>query len=572
LSSSKVTCILQEKNGVFWFGTEDGLNRFDGINFTHYKMQADDEFSLPSNHITDLYLDDGQLRVNTMNGAVSYDHLHDRFLPPESNMLARAFDFHPRLKVRHGNDGAIWIASPEDGLSVYDSANRTVRRIITPSAAMEITDIDVMPDGRLLVCTRNNGLAIYDVEKDTLLTYSDVFDKERLNAVTSATSDSHGNIYIGTDGDGIFVFDEKRRRIMRSSMLEELGFSLDKANVNSLYVGMHDYLWIGMKYDGILVVGAEESGFRSFKQASNVTSIVSDDGNNLWIASDGGGLICLDSNGKVKGRYGRDYGGLPSDAVTNLLYDSRRQLWVAAGADGLFRLDNETGRFLPYPINVHIRCMEEDASGIIWIGTDGDGLLRLNPEDGSSRIFRSRPGNGLPGDYISALLSDGNNRLWIGGNAGLGLMNTDNYHIRLFNSDNGLNRANILSIAEAPDSIIWIGSSYGLSYYSTTDETFLPAASLPKIEGIAINAIVPDDDDLWLSTNEGIMRYTTSSGAVMHYSSSNSDINGNEYITGARCKTPEGKIVFGGTDGLTYFFPNDVLTDAVMPEVALIRL
>ncbi|GHU56949.1 hybrid sensor histidine kinase/response regulator [Bacteroidia bacterium] len=594
LSSSKVTCILQDSKGFFWIGTEDGLSKFDGYNFTVYKTQQADSLSLISNHITALYQDSNErLWVATIAGLEYYDYDYEGFVNVSLNQLGSAYI----RSMVNDKEGHIWMALQNKGISVYDPKTNTFQNYNTSNSQLPsntVFDIRQLKNGNMMICTLKEGVSIFDVHTHAFMTYTDVFNSPSTRSVVTAVEDSKGSILVGTEGNGVFEFDPLKRELKRYPLLEEFSNELDDANVSSLYIGFHDYVWVGLKYKGVFVAGNEQSGFRTIRKINYnpnslnynyVTGVTRDNEKNLWIATDGGGL----NHYNVQSRQFTHYTNrkdnplsISDNAVLSVFCDSRNRIWAGTHIGGLclFNRDKETFTRFMAPEGApsglqsdYIKSIQEDKHGALWLGTNGGGLTRLDPESETFRTYNSEDHKGLINDYIIVLYADSKNRLWIGTYFGLSCMDIDTESFIAYKDDSGLSNLSVFSIGESPDGSIWVGTTNGLNKFNPETNNFslvYPAVSTNSTA--VINGIIPNDNQLWLSTNKGIVRYDTDRKTAKLFNESNSGIDGDEFLPGSYYKSTEGEIFFGGTKGLTAFYPGEIGDSVTIQKVYITGL
>jgi signal transduction histidine kinase/ligand-binding sensor domain-containing protein/DNA-binding response OmpR family regulator len=644
LSSSKITCIEQEASGFFWIGTEDGLNRFDGYNLNVYKKQYGDSLSLINNHITALFQDSRRrLWVATVGGLEYYEPSVDGFINVSLNQPAHvvkhnqcvdimedrrgqlwfacfgrgvlryspetgeSFLFTPStdssslcsariLSVAEDKEGNLWFGSQDKGISVYNPGTNTFRNYTASNSRLPgnaVSDLRLLRDGNMLVATFKGGAAIYDADKGVFMTYPDVFDSPYTRSIFCTEEDGNGSILVGTEGRGVFEFDPVKRELRRYPILEEFATEFDDAKISSLYIGKHNYVWVGFKYKGVFVAGNERSGFRTIRKVNNnpnslnynyVTGIATDKDNDIWIATDGGGL---NRYHRATGRFTHyayrkeEPHSLRDNAVHSVFCDSRNRIWAGTYLGGLCLFDRETEHFTHFNTggstsgeleSDYIISIQEDSQGILWLGAYGGGLTRFDPIRQTFRTFRKHTDKGLADDYINILFADSQKRLWIGTNSGLSVLDIDREAFTAYGTNSGLSDLSVYSIGESSDGTVWVGTANGLNKYEAERDTFLRVfPGLPQ-ETAVINGIVSDNDCLWLSTNRGIISYSIHNADSKVYSQNNSGIGSDEFIQGAYYKSPDGEIFFGGITGLNLFYPSEIQDSVTIQEVYLTQL
>ncbi|MDR1500573.1 MAG: response regulator [Tannerellaceae bacterium] len=646
VSTSKITCITQEEEGFIWIGTEDGLNRFDGYDFTTYRKRYADSLSLVANHITALFYDSRHiLWVATVGGLVCYDPSRDGFVRAplagfeEAARLGRceailedrlgrlwfavsgygALRYSPvdggcvlfsagtegvgglcsnNISVMAEDvSGRVWLGSKGDGISVYDDVTGRVTGFDTSNSALEgntILDLKCLGDGDMLVAVRGRGLMVFDMERGVFLGYNDVFNTPGRQAVTCVAEDMAGNILVGTLGNGVFAFDRRRRTLDAYGLLGEFHSLLDDANISCLYFGKRGYLWVGIKYKGLFVAGSERSGFRSFRRTGDrdhslsynyVTGMATDKDGDLWIATGGGGLNRYrPSTGTFKHYiYNSSHRGLRDNVVLSVFCDSRGRIWAGTFMGGLCRFDHRTETFTHIAVykdgksggqhTGYVESIAEDSSGMLWLGLHGGGLVRYDTGSGAFRTFVSFgvfEGRDVGGG-VNILFCDSRDRLWIGTDNGLSRLDIDMEVFTAF-SLGGEGDMAVYSVDESPEGIIRVGAASGLYAHDIVRDRFLKIYPEGDGETAVVNGLVHVGDEIWLSTNNGIVSYSVHGGAVKTYTRRNSGLGGDEFLSGAYHKSDEGEIFFGGVTGLSAFFPGDVKDSVTIQKVYITGL
>jgi signal transduction histidine kinase/ligand-binding sensor domain-containing protein/DNA-binding response OmpR family regulator len=647
LSSTKVTTILQDNTNFLWIGTEDGLNRFNGYDFTIYKNQPGDPLSLISNHITALFQDSGnRLWVATIAGLEYYDLACDGFinvslnLPDEvlknnqctdiiedsrgklwfavsgygvvcyspdtgdSFLLAPVDSSVPSLcslyieSVEEDKDGNIWFASQDNGISVYNPTTQAFRNYNVANKALlsnAVFDLCLRSNGDMLISTLRQGLSIYDAGKKRFVSYPDVFNRQNIRSVFCANEDLDGNILVGTEGKGVFVFDPEKRELKQHPVFKEMVDEIGDSKVHSISKSNYNYIWMSLSYKGVFVMGYENTGFKSLRKIDNepnslnygqVTGITTDKEKNIWIATDGGGLNHYNPKTRQYTHYTYDPNdpqSISDNAVVSVFCDSKDRVWAGTYIGGLCLFNKEDGTFTHFRADKgnanalqsdFIKNIREDKRGNLWLGTNGGGLTRFDPESRVFRTFRSAENVGLASDHIIILFIDSKNRLWIGTYFGLSCMDTDSESFTFFDRSNGLSSLSVFSVAEDAGGTIWVGTADGLDRYNPENNTFTKVYPMhreyysPVVNGILTHN---SKDQLWLSTNHGIVRFSPETGQLKRYFF-NSGLQSNEFLLGSYYKSPDGEMFFGGVNGLNTFYPDDINEVPAVPKVHITGL
>ncbi|PYP89293.1 MAG: hypothetical protein DMF61_03500 [Blastocatellia bacterium AA13] len=486
LPQNSVNAIAQTRDGYLWFGTQEGLVRFDGVRFTVFDIKNTKE--LKSSYITALFEDDsGSLWIGTNGGGLT--KLRNGVFTTYNTTDGLAGQ--ELRTISGGRDGDIWIGTAGRGLNRFK-------------------------DGRFTTYTTRDGLSSNDV----LAVYED----------------SDKTLWIGTEGGGL----NRLKNGVFTVVTTKQG--LESNVVMSLCGDRNGNLWIGTRGGGLNRFSGGQFTNYTIKDGLSSDSIMAlreDRDGNLWIGTDGGGLNRF-RGGAFSAFTTKE--GLPSDIVGSLYEDQEGSLWVGTNGGGLNRLKD--AKFLTYTtleglVHNRVRPIYEANDGSIWIGTQGGGLSHL--KDGSftsttSRtglasndvraIYESRDGslwigssgglnrlkngvfttyktkNGLVNDYVRALNEDREGNLWIGTNSGLNRFKDGVF--TTYTTKEGLTNNFIRIIYQARDGSIWIGTSSGLNRFKDGKLT-----SIAGIDGLAdtvLSLYEDSDNTLWIGTGQAGLR------------------------------------------------------------------
>ncbi|MDJ0835006.1 MAG: two-component regulator propeller domain-containing protein [Acidobacteriota bacterium] len=410
LSEGHVFCILQDSRGFMWFGTRDGLNRFDGYRFKAHRRRADDPFSISNNYIYALAEDSkGNLWIGTRGGLNRYDHVTERFEAHEKPVNQAAnLSTHTVWDIvedpTRTGEQVLWLATEETGLVRYTPQTGQAQIFIHNESDPNSLPIDeiwslVLIDNRLWLGTFGGGLAVMPLAAPgQFTTFRNDPDRE-----DSLLSDS----------------------------------------ICTLFQDRRGKLWIGTRYGLSQTIPEDPTRFRNYRlehKDSNVLgtwvlALEEDHTGSLWVATHGGGLHRYLPETDTFERYrgnSSDPVALPDDKIRSLYTDRTGVLWVGTygngvafntPADRLFRHwkhVQDRPRSLSHNM---VNSILKDESGVLWIGTD-DGLNRL--EGNMVQVFQHRPQQkgSLPGEVVTALTMDRKGTLWVGTNgAGLSRFN-----------------------------------------------------------------------------------------------------------------------------------------------------
>ncbi len=397
LSQNSINCIYQDRTGFIWFGTQDGLNRYDGYEIITFRHDPADSGSISHSWIWDVHEDHYKnLWIATWYGLNRYD-LHTGkvsvYLPDSTDPGAITGD--RPAAICEDNAGNIWVGTWGGGLNKFiKDENRFEHYMHETGNSHSIPDNFVRTlftdrSGRIWVGTWG-GLAMMRQNKDSVTFKNYLTDAQTrfsgVARVMAIAEDRQGNIWVGSFGNGLYKIDPFGDKI--------INYLHDPGNDNS--ISSNDIASVIIDENGIVWVGTISSGLNRFDPATGKFKI-------------------YDTNSG-------DDNGIGSNEVYSLFEDRSGLLWVGAGGVNIINPKNK--RF--NVINIEqtsfkdIDSFCEDEEGNIWIGSNQNGLMRYNPAAGQSVIFKqksSRPGS-LSCNSVSDIIKDRQGNIWIGTRGG----------------------------------------------------------------------------------------------------------------------------------------------------------
>jgi signal transduction histidine kinase/ligand-binding sensor domain-containing protein/DNA-binding response OmpR family regulator len=505
LSNNNVNCIFKDANGFMWFGTDGGLNRYDGYKFKVFKHNAAAPNSLPDNFINNIYSGpENKLWIDTRQGICIYNSVTEKFSNDVRAELAR-------FKV---------------------STNQLSR-------------IKKDRDGNFWFLTVNKGIYCYYVKNHTTVYFSNSIKSPMVlhsNIVTDIIEDSHSYFWL-IYNDGVI-----EKLDTRTNTIPLRSYGLAKANNNKLepYSGILDnnnYLWIyalGSSL-GVYCYHTNTDALVNFNSDSGklrlnsnlIFNIILGQDNKIWVGTDHGGINLIDPlNNNVQYILNRDDDNKSLRSNCVILYkDDFGIIWAGTKKYGVSYYHKQINQFplirhyisdntsLPFE---DINCFKEESNGTLWIGTNGGGLINYNPVTKKYVQYKYDPKNpnSISNDIVISLCIDHEAKLWVGTYFG-GLNRFDGKKfIHYRHSDNNPSSVSddrVYSVIEDSGLRLWVGTFSGnINIFNRKSNSFLH----PHYNMLSDYTAAMYEDkqkNIWIARDKGIDVIEKNTGLVKHY-------------------------------------------------------
>ncbi len=581
LSQSSITCILKDSRGFMWFGTEDGLNKYDGTNFTIYRHTPNDDKSLSSSYINAIVEhEDGHLWIGTKNGLNYFNPNNEKFTryihdPKNAKSLVNNVVNALLMSI----DGQLLIGT-SNGLSLFNQDTAGFLKYIPTNIKSSYSVVSIVQDknGYLWVLSSEMLEKIKLENKSFSRIYS---QKSITSVINSGMLLDSLNLWIGSS-KGLVKFN-LHTEVATSIKFYGLDGSTDNRNkVFSIVCGKEGKLWIGTHGGGLINFNRITGEFQVVQHdpynrlslnSNSIRSLFLDKTKILWLGTFGGGINKYDPNQfnfKHYKHHPGDENSLSGSAVRSILLDKDDELWVGTHS-GLNRVDRKTNLIEAYKYDQNdistissntVRALKEDSKGIIWAGTWESGLNSFDKKTDVFTRYISLPSRIDSIGPVQALEIDSQDNIWIGGK-GLWQFNPKTNKYKSYFHDkknNDLDSYRIYSLCFDKTQSLWVGTQQnGLVYLNTKSGSikkyFHNKKDTLSISHNYITSIAEDKKGfLWVGTyGGGLNMLDISSGTFRHYNTTNGLLN--DVIYGILIDN-QGFIWFTSNAGLGRFNPN----------------
>jgi ligand-binding sensor domain-containing protein/signal transduction histidine kinase len=544
LSQTRVGQIAQDDQGFLWFGTQYGLNRYDGYEFKVFTPDPGQSSSIGGVYIQSLFKD----RRGTL--WVGGEGFLDRFDPATETFKHYRIAAHDRagidvivVHISEDTAGILWLATGQ-GLFRLDPMTGVVSHFVhDPDDPFSLSSSDIKSSGEdrkgtFWICSAA-GLDAFDRGTGRVTLHVPMVELRELYFV----EDRQGVFWIyHASGSGLEILDRTTHRLTHVVLSEH---DVHRSPPTSIYAALEDHdgtLWFGTGGGGLLKY--DPAGHRFIRYRSYPSDLQSIAGNNLaalfedregdiWIALHGAPLSLFTGRDPPFQKIPRDpdprYAS--SGPLVNSMYeDSHGTLWTSY-LGVLTGLDRKTGRYSSYPVGMaglgaDVVTIVEDPDGTLWLGTMGAGLAHFDPRSGRFRNFRHDPADrsSLSGDAVARLLIDHTGVLWVATWNGLDRFDRATGRFSFFRADTE-SRTLYSDLAEDGDGTLWLGGNSGVQHFDTATGKFTvyshDASKPGSLSSDHVNSLMIDrTGTVWAGTQYGLNRLERRTGTFTVYHAS----------------------------------------------------
>lgn len=620
LSHNTTNSILQDHNGFLWFGTKDGLNRFDGYNFKVFRNNPNNAKSIGSNFIKTLHEYAGFLWIGTDNGLFKYSEVDDSFeivndsynktildidndqsgnlwyiasgvlhkLNVDTEKTIETYDQFYSLLITSSNNGTIWVAS-HNHLYQYIADNKSFKKndvaVLASDNNFTLTALYAKSNDTILIGTRNHGALYYNSYSKKIHT---LLPKKYNSLFVRSFLPVNNQIWIGNES-GVIIFNEKTNSITHLAKSYNSPYSLSDNAVYSMISDNEGGIWVGTYFGGVNYFPKQFTPIQKFfpKVGENsisgnaVREIKKDNHGNLWIGTEDAGL------NKFNLKNGQFINYLPAANVNSLshynihgLLTDGDKLWVGTFERGLDVLNIKTGKLITHydskSTNSEMRSdfilhIYKTTTQQLFILTS-QGTYVYNPTKDCFVSFEGFPES----FHYTQFLEDTHKKYWAGSWDGVFSYHPTTKKKAVYkcqkDNPNSLSSNLVNGLFEDSYQNLWITTENGLNRYRKETDDFERFTVENGLPSNVTYAILEDDaGNLWVSTSKGMAQLNPKNNTINVFTKVNGLLS-DQFNYNSSFKDTDGTMYFGSVNGMIRFHPKEFLINDYHPAVLLTNL
>lgn len=591
LHNNKIHVITGAPNNNLWIGTENGLYYYQRNKASFKAIKLHNTLTDQAPHIRTLYLEGKTLWIGTYgNGLIKYNtQLNTTTTYTNLNKLCgnkiNAFTAE--------NSNSFWIGTENKGLSHFNPKTEEFTNYFwsaIPGEGLNDSTINDLyyntTENKLYIATWDGGINILNRENNTF-SYLCSNDKNTsqipLKTVRTLQAGKENKLWCGTFGDGLIELNTTNNSYQQYSANDATLNAISNNFIWTSYKDNSETIWIGSTDGSISKIDPLKSIFTHYSANSNknnwlhnnkVTAICEDQHNNIWIGTSGGGLYYFNP---IKNTFARffNHNFHASAHIRSIMIDNLSNVWAATD-NGLYIKSTSNDSFVRYSSNYNINSaysLTQDQQLGIWIGTFNNGLYKVSSINHAQHHvnceeFKLQPNtatNGTNRIWCTYHLNDSN--LWVGTDAGLYLLNSENKRAtKIFDRST----SSITQIAPQQYAIGTLNG--GLYTYNSLLQKFEQInLSYSQATNVIIGLITDKHKNLWATTRNGLIKLNTRNNAVNIFWGEQG-LPGDDYNLNSYYKLENGNIIIGGNKGFSIFTPHAITPDTTIPAVQISKL
>lgn len=553
LSQNQINCIYRDSKGFVWFGTNAGLNRFDGTDFEIFTNEKSDNGSIKNNTINAIAEDkNGNLWIGTGNGVSVLNAQTYKFTDFSYNALSpySCGDIYFINTLTADNEGNIWICT-NNGIFYNDIQHGEVRRILVDEANCNsplnsITSIATDRLGNMWMSTKSGFIVRYNIRKRSIDKFSIPDESKKLaNSVTRLFVDRDNDLWVG-NLFGLYLFNTEKLE-WNSNFREHISKLDGVKRIGAIAQNGDGLIWVASDGGGAFIIEKANWRVTNLKHQPFDDQKISSDGLS-YVHCDREGIVWIGTTKKGANYYKKninkfrtyrnlteDINSLSHNDVNALVEDRKGNIWIGTDGGGLNYLDRKTQKITRYRQNSQSRnslssniivSLFIDHADKLWIGTYFGGLDMYDPVTGSFSNYRykSEDSTSISDDRIYGICEDCDNNLWVGTwGSGLNRLERKTGKFVRFNTQNSaLCFDMITSIYRDRSSVLWMSTEYGLSSLNCRSHVFQSIQNRDSSKNtISDNNVMNCFEDsrgfFWICTKNGLNLFDRSNSSFRHF-------------------------------------------------------
>ncbi|MDR0575428.1 MAG: response regulator [Tannerella sp.] len=585
ISNGQIECIAEDGQNRLWVGTRSGLNRYDGNTgrFIQY-YHANNDSTLFHNNIVSLFRDHkGNLWIGSMHGL-------NRYLPETDNFERYSFDGLLSDASIHAltedHDKNLWIGT-ERGLYIYDPCSGRIQHLQN-TARERISSLFCDSKGRMWIGFYQNGIYMRDVKNDHFIRFG---REDGLNhhSIRCIEEDKEGNIIVGSFG-GLNRYEEQNKKFISIDGDRSDAMPMNNFSVYSVFCDRAETVWVGTYSGGVSYYSPYNQCFRFHDPGDagqtlfGIVGPIVEHASGIWIGAEGGGLFFFDRKQKSYHYYslpGATQRSFSKNIVKSLFLENDK-LWIGATDNNVYLFDIPSRTFVrnisPPWGSVHYTVFK-DRCGNLWIGSSGSNSLGYMtcrnefvhplPLQNGQTFKLSNVRYILedrPGIFYIATFSGGTHLYDSHAGTATSLQHKDQD-----NNSPAYNR--ITSLCKTRNGDIWVSTfGSGISRLNRTAGNFENFGRQQGLANETVYSLLEDHDGkLWLSTNAGISQFDPVTKTFVNFDKNNGIFIA-EFTPGSGAVTADNEVFFGGNNGFVSFRPYQIKENNYIPPVLITKI
>ena len=545
--------IRTDRDSTLWLSTSKGLvHYFPGKQiFKTYVHDPEKPTSLGSNTVfCTLITRDNKLYVATDTDPVfEFNRKDNSFIEIHYKIAYEGANYWKNMQEDY--KGQLYIASEGSAVHVFNPYTGETRLIDMAKGELNSTTVktEVLMVARdeIWIGTDGGGINVYNpVTGDMQYLLPNDRNSNSLNnkAVFKLFRDKDQNIWVGHFSTGISIWKRNKKKFVSYHHNPVNPQTINKEVVCAIFEDSRGRIWIGQDGGGLSLLHEDDQVFEHFRHerdnpesltADVILTIREDPDGNLLLGTYSGGLMIFDPDKKKVIKSFGQKDGLPSSHVWNIFVDSKGRYWMSLLRSGVSIYDPSDRSFVYYTPHAEkaaicsdmVMHITEDDMGRIWLGSENEGLCILDVDKGTRINYQHEENNfnSLSNNDVNSVVFIGD-YAWIASNGGLNRLDLKTDSFRIFTMEDGLSSNSLMAMLR------------------------------------------DKKDNLWISSVHGLMKFNTVNGEVVSYDKSQG-IQGTEFKYNAQLQLKDGRMMFGGMNGLTVFYPDSITNSSLRPNVVL---